>query len=112
MVESNASLSRNFASALMRLASLLVMRSVFGLARAPAHLSLARARVVRGGASAASAPAASETLTALREELERRGVDAMIIPSDDPHLSEYVAPCFERRAFVSGFTGSAGTAAA
>jgi len=110
VIESNASLSHNLASALMRLASLLVMRSVFGLARAPAHLSLARARVVRGGASAASAPAASETLTALREELERRGVDAMIIPSDDPHLSEYVAPCFERRAFVSGFTGSAGTA--
>ena len=37
-------------------------------------------------------------------------MDAFVIPSDDPHLSEYVAPCFERRAFASGFTGSAGTA--
>ncbi|CAI5464864.1 unnamed protein product [Closterium sp. Yama58-4] len=39
-----------------------------------------------------------------------KGVDAFIIPSEDPHQSEYMAPCFERRAFISGFTGSAGTA--
>ncbi|GJP42339.1 hypothetical protein CLOM_g1914 [Closterium sp. NIES-68] len=39
-----------------------------------------------------------------------KGVDALIIPSEDPHQSEYMAPCFERRAFISGFTGSAGTA--
>eukprot|EP00612_Vaucheria_litorea_P004580 CAMPEP_0171461600 /NCGR_PEP_ID=MMETSP0945-20130129/5981_1 /TAXON_ID=109269 /ORGANISM="Vaucheria litorea, Strain CCMP2940" /LENGTH=590 /DNA_ID=CAMNT_0011987975 /DNA_START=258 /DNA_END=2030 /DNA_ORIENTATION=- len=36
-------------------------------------------------------------------------IDAFIIPSDDPHLSEYPADCFTRRAFISGFTGSAGT---
>ena len=46
----------------------------------------------------------------MREELDKNNVDAFVIPSDDPHLSEYVAPCFERRAFASGFTGSAGTA--
>ena len=45
------------------------------------------------------------TLEALREELDKNNVDAFVIPSDDPHLSEYVAPCFERRAFASGFTG-------
>lgn len=32
------------------------------------------------------------------------------VPSEDAHASEYIAPCHERRAFVSGFTGSAGTA--
>lgn len=37
-------------------------------------------------------------------------VDAVIIPSGDAHQSEYVASCDERRAFLSGFTGSAGTA--
>ena len=52
----------------------------------------------------------TNTLDALREELDKNNVDAFVIPSDDPHLSEYVAPCFERRAFASGFTGSAGTA--
>ena len=52
----------------------------------------------------------TKTLDALREELDKNNVDAFVIPSDDPHLSEYVAPCFERRAFASGFTGSAGTA--
>lgn len=37
-------------------------------------------------------------------------VDALIIPTDDYHMSEYTAPCFGRREFISGFTGSAGTA--
>jgi Xaa-Pro aminopeptidase len=37
-------------------------------------------------------------------------VDALIIPTDDPHMSEYTAPYFGRREFISGFTGSAGTA--
>ena len=38
------------------------------------------------------------------------GVDAFVVPSNDPHLSEYVHPHYERRAFISGFTGSAGSA--
>ena len=46
----------------------------------------------------------------LRSEMKKRDVDMLIIPSDDPHLSEYVAACYERRAYASGFTGSAGTA--
>ena len=38
------------------------------------------------------------------------GIDAFIVPTDDPHMSEYTAPYFSRREFISGFTGSAGTA--
>jgi Xaa-Pro aminopeptidase len=38
------------------------------------------------------------------------GVDAFVVPSDDPHLSEYSAECYNRREFISGFKGSAGTA--
>nr|XP_039269299.1 xaa-Pro aminopeptidase 1-like [Styela clava] len=37
-------------------------------------------------------------------------LEAIIIPSSDAHQSEYLAPCDLRRNFVSGFTGSAGTA--
>lgn len=39
-----------------------------------------------------------------------RGVDAYIIPTEDPHMSEYPPDCLARRAFISNFTGSAGTA--
>lgn len=38
------------------------------------------------------------------------GVSAFIIPSTDPHASEYVADHWMTRAWISGFTGSAGTA--
>lgn len=37
-------------------------------------------------------------------------VQAYIIPSTDAHQSEYIAPCDKRREFITGFTGSAGTA--
>lgn len=37
-------------------------------------------------------------------------IHAYIIPSGDAHNSEYIAACDERRAYISGFTGSAGTA--
>jgi len=37
-------------------------------------------------------------------------IKAFIIPSADPHLSEYVAPYWMSREWISGFTGSAGTA--
>ncbi len=37
------------------------------------------------------------------------GFDAWIVPSTDPHQSEYVAECWQARAWLSGFTGSAGT---
>ncbi|KAB1202273.1 putative Xaa-Pro aminopeptidase P [Morella rubra] len=37
-------------------------------------------------------------------------IDAFIIPSQDAHQSEFIAECYMRRAYISGFTGSAGTA--
>ncbi|XP_061348462.1 aminopeptidase P2 [Gastrolobium bilobum] len=51
-------------------------------------------------------------LTALRHLFSKPGVaiDAYIIPSQDAHQSEFIAECYTRRAYISGFTGSAGTA--
>ncbi|KAH9689264.1 Aminopeptidase P2 [Citrus sinensis] len=56
--------------------------------------------------------APDEKLRALRELFSRPGVniDAYIIPSQDAHQSEFIAECYMRRAYISGFTGSAGTA--
>lgn len=51
----------------------------------------------------------NDRLQALRAFLSQEGVDAFIIPSTDPHLSEYVAPHWKSREWISGFTGSAGT---
>lgn len=48
-------------------------------------------------------------LTALRKAMEAAGVDIYVIPTDDFHGSEYVGDYFRCRAYVSGFTGSAGT---
>ncbi|PHN02314.1 aminopeptidase P family protein [Flavilitoribacter nigricans] len=50
----------------------------------------------------------SERLAALRAELDKNNLDAYIIPSSDPHQSEYVAPHWKSRKWISGFTGSAG----
>lgn len=50
-----------------------------------------------------------ERISSLREVLRREGIDAFIIPSTDAHMSEYVAPHWESRQWISGFTGSAGT---
>ncbi|KAK4217331.1 putative Xaa-Pro aminopeptidase P [Rhypophila decipiens] len=52
----------------------------------------------------------TESLSALRGLMKERNVDIYIVPSEDSHGSEYIAPCDKRRAFISGFTGSAGTA--
>lgn len=50
-----------------------------------------------------------ERVEALRNVLRREGLAAFIIPSTDPHMSEYVAPHWKSRVWISGFTGSAGT---
>lgn len=52
---------------------------------------------------------ADPKLSMLRTAMAEAGVDALIVPSGDPHLSEYVHPHYNRREFISGFTGSAGT---
>lgn len=48
-------------------------------------------------------------ITALRATFLSQNIKAFIIPSTDPHLSEYVAPHWKSREWISGFTGSAGT---
>ena len=42
--------------------------------------------------------------------MQRAGLDGFIVPRADEHLSEYVPPCAERLAWLTGFTGSAGLA--
>ena len=49
-------------------------------------------------------------LHALRQEMEKEACHFYIIPTDDAHGSEYTAPSEQRRVWISGFTGSAGTA--
>lgn len=48
-------------------------------------------------------------IAALRAHIAQEQIQAFIIPSTDPHLSEYVAPHWQSREWISGFTGSAGT---
>ena len=50
-----------------------------------------------------------ERIDALRKEMSEIGVDAWFITGTDPHQSEYVAPRWRTREFITGFTGSAGT---
>lgn len=45
----------------------------------------------------------------LREAMAERGLEAYIVPSTDPHISEYIAPRWQSREWISGFNGSAGT---
>ena len=49
-------------------------------------------------------------LEALREKMADRGIDVYVVPTDDFHGSEYVGEYFKCREFLTGFTGSAGTA--
>src|SRR5579863_4938546 len=67
-----------------------------------AHFQSFDDRGVRGD----SAP----RLAALRAELKRRGLDGFIVPRADRYQNEYVPPCAERLAWLTGFAGSAGVA--
>jgi len=51
-----------------------------------------------------------ERLAALRQEMEKRDIAVYIVPTADFHESEYVGEYFKARRFITGFTGSAGTA--
>jgi len=55
-------------------------------------------------------PVHSARLAALRAELARRGLDGMVVPLTDEHMSEYVGAYARRLAWLTGFEGSAGTA--
>ena len=52
----------------------------------------------------------TSSLQLLRNELKAMNIDAFYVGSGDAHQSEYVSDADERRQFISGFTGSAGTA--
>lgn len=52
----------------------------------------------------------AQRIADLRAEMARIGIDAFIVPRADEHQGEYVPACAERLAWISGFTGSAGTA--
>lgn len=52
----------------------------------------------------------TERLSQLRETMKTAGIQAYIIPTEDPHMSEYPAACWKHREWITGFTGSFGTA--
>ena len=52
----------------------------------------------------------SERIEELRREMDAEGIDIYIVPTADYHHSEYVGEYFKARQFLTGFTGSAGTA--
>lgn len=49
-----------------------------------------------------------EKIAVLREEMQKNKVDAFIVYSADPHMSEYLPAEWQERAWLSGFLGSAG----
>lgn len=51
----------------------------------------------------------NEKIAALRGEMAKANVDALVIPTSDPHMSEYIPEAWKARKEFSGFTGSAGT---
>lgn len=61
-------------------------------------------------ADEASTRDSAARLSALRAELARKGVDGFLAPRADEHQNEYVPKSAERLAWLTGFTGSAGTA--
>lgn len=56
-----------------------------------------------------SAQVRLERLQQARQLMKQHGVDALIIPSADPHMSEYLPEYWQGRSWLSGFTGSMGT---
>ena len=50
-----------------------------------------------------------EKILSLRKSMQNECVQACIIPSTDPHISEYTPDRWKTRSWISGFTGSAGT---
>lgn len=52
----------------------------------------------------------NEKLRQLREQMRQAGIDLYIVPTSDFHQSEYIGEHFMARRFLTGFTGSAGTA--
>ena len=51
-----------------------------------------------------------DRLTALRDQMKSQGVDGLLIPRGDAFSGEEVPPSDDRLKYISGFSGSAGTA--
>lgn len=51
----------------------------------------------------------NEKIALLRAEMDKNGLEGYIVPTGDPHISEYMADHYRFRHWISGFTGSAGT---
>lgn len=51
----------------------------------------------------------NEKIALLRREMDKNNLKGYIVPTGDPHISEYVADFYRFRHWISGFTGSAGT---
>ena len=83
------------------------LRSKFSLARGHSMLSSIKDSVINESISHSSR---TQLVDKFKEHLANNHIDAFIVPTDDPHLSEYTAPYYNRREFISGFTGSAGSA--
>eukprot|EP00871_Galdieria_phlegrea_P004242 jgi/Galph1/4819/GphlegSOOS_G3442.1 len=73
--------------------------------RSPTHL-LYHIRAIQEGTYSTCS---KQILDELRQDMRSRGIHAFIVSGTDPHLSEYPPEHFNRRKFVSGFTGSSGT---
>ncbi|XP_040261461.1 xaa-Pro aminopeptidase 2 [Bufo bufo] len=58
-----------------------------------------------------TAKLSTEDLHKLRQQMREHNITAYIIPATDPHLGEYTANREKRRQWLTGFTGSSGTAA-
>jgi Xaa-Pro aminopeptidase len=54
-------------------------------------------------------PTIVNRIAALRDAMKREGIYALLVPSSDPHLSEYLPERWKSREWLSGFTGSMGT---
>jgi Xaa-Pro aminopeptidase len=54
-------------------------------------------------------PTIVNRIAALREAMKRERIYALLVPSSDPHLSEYLPERWKSREWLSGFTGSMGT---
>lgn len=88
-----------------------------GTPPSPPSSAAATPALPQAGTSKDGQPESSSTglasdmrLAALRECLRKRGVSAYLVETQDAHQSEYVSEHDKRRAWLTGFTGSAGTA--
>ena len=87
----------------------IVIPSIRGGAH-PLKMSTTADASVASALSASTAKKGDAKLDALRSLMDREEIDAVLIPSDDPHLSEYVPQAYMRRGYLTNFHGSAGTA--